>query len=204
MDGDHAPLREIVALKKKFGAWLMVDEAHATGVLGKQGRGGAEHFGVEGRIDVSMGTFSKALGCLGGFICGSPELRNMLINRARSFVYSTGLPEAVCRAGLTALRVVQAEPGLRERLWDRIRLLGNLLRREPASPIVPWMVGEEDPCVRLAEGLRKKGLFVPAIRYPTVARGKARLRISVSAAHTEADIRHLAEALPGLRPGTES
>jgi 8-amino-7-oxononanoate synthase len=192
MDGDLAPLVELVTLKKKYGAWLMVDEAHATGVLGANGRGGAEYFGVEGEIDVSMGTFSKALGCLGGFICGVKELKELLINRARSLVYSTGLPPAICRAATTACMVARQEPQWRESLWKNINLFREIMGSAQQSPIFPVMVGDERRCVQIAEQLREQGFMVPAIRYPTVSRGKARLRVSLSAVHGEEDIQNLA------------
>ncbi len=195
MDGDLAPLPDLVNLKKKHGAWLMVDEAHATGVLGKNGRGGAEHFGVEGELEISMGTLSKALGCVGGFICGSKELKELLIHRARSLLFSTGIPHAVCMASAEAVRVARDETSLREALWDNLEFFGAKLGRKLLSPIVPIEIGDERRCMEMADALRAKGLMVPAIRYPTVGRGKARLRVSVSAAHTESDLSSLTAAL---------
>lgn len=195
MDGDLAPLADLVELKRRHGAWLMVDEAHATGVLGKNGRGGAEHFGVEGEVEISMGTLSKALGCAGGFIGGAKELREWLVNRARSLIFSTALPRGVCAAGAEAVRVVREEPTSRAKLWENIRFLRDRLGRETVSPIIPIEIGDERRCVEAAEKLREAGFVVPAIRYPTVGRGKARLRVSVSAAHQREDLEGLVGAL---------
>lgn len=195
MDGDRAPLDELADLKQKHGAWLMVDEAHASGVLGNNGRGGAEHFGVEAVVDISMGTLSKAFGGLGGFICGSTPLKELLVNRARSLIYSTGLPPALCHAATTAVRLVRDDPELRAKLWANVRHLAERLEQAASSPIRPVLIGDERRCVQVAERLLQEGLMVPAIRYPTVARGKARLRVSVSAAHTTEDIDRLADAL---------
>jgi len=198
MDGDLAPLDELVALKRKYQAWLMVDEAHATGVLGKNGRGGAEHFNVENEVDITLGTLSKALGCVGGFICGSHLLKKLLINRARSLLYSTGLPSVVCRAATAAVGVLQNDPAPRERLWKNIQRLANLLKQPVQVPIVPIIIGDERRCMEQAERLFQAGIMTPAVRYPTVARGKARLRISLTAAHTEEDITRLADCLREL------
>lgn len=201
MDGDLAPLDDLAELKQRHGAWLMVDEAHATGVFGANGRGGAEQFGVEKEVDVSMGTLSKALGCLGGFICGSRALREWLVNRARSLIYSTGLPPAVCLAGVAAIRLLREEPGLRRRLWHNLKLVKEQLNAPVHSPIVPILIGDERRCVALAEMLREEGVMTPAVRYPTVGRGKARLRVSISAAHTEEDILRLTGILGAHHAG---
>ncbi len=195
MDGDLAPLDRLVELKRRHGAWLMVDEAHATGVLGPNGRGGAEHFGLEDGVDISMGTLSKALGCVGGFICGSTALRELLINRARSLIYSTGLPPSLCLAAAEAVRVAREEPQRRRQLWRNLAWLEKKMGRTLTSPIVPVQVGDELRCVATAARLRERGLLVPAVRYPTVPRGKARLRISVTAAHQESDLEALVSAL---------
>ncbi len=198
MDGDLAPLADLVALKKKYGAWLMVDEAHATGVLGVYGRGGVEHFGVEHEVEVSMGTLSKALGCVGGFIAGSRELKELLTNRARSLIYSTGLPAPLCRAATAAVHLVREEPSFREKLWRNVRLLEEKSGYRIQSPILPVRIRDERRCMKIAEQLREKGFVVPAIRYPTVGRGKACLRISISAAHTKEDILRLAQSLQAV------
>jgi len=206
MDGDFAPLREIVALKEKFGAWLMVDEAHATGLFGENRRGLIEAFGLAGRVEIQMGTLGKAIGAAGGFIVGSRALREYLINKARSFIFSTAPPPAVSAAAKAAIDVIQSRDG--EALLQRLR--GRLRRFQKAtgiaapaedSPIVPFTVGAEAAALSLAERLWEAGIFVPAIRYPTVARGKARLRFTFSATHEEADIDRLAAALKDLNQG---
>jgi len=194
MDGDLAPLSDLVEIKKRHDAWLMVDEAHATGVFGKNGRGGAEHFGVEKEIDVTMGTLSKALACVGGFIAGSNVLKDLLIQRARSMLFSTGLPTGVCRAAQKAIRVMQKEPEHRAKLWENVRAFGK-----HESPIIPIVIGDERACLEAAEKLLSEGIYVPAIRYPTVAKGKARLRISLSAAHTKDDMQVLMGIIPLFR-----
>ena len=184
MDGDLAPLAEIVSLKEKYGAWLMIDEAHATGVFGDNRRGLAEQLGVEDQVEITLGTLSKALGCAGGFIVGSLPLIDLLRNRARSLIYSTALPPAICGAATTAVEFVMSSAGaLRQgKLWENVRMLGA------QSPIHPIIVGAEQAAVELSEQMLQRGIFVPAIRYPTVPRGKARLRVTVSAAHNSDDI----------------
>ncbi len=191
MDGDTAPLPEIVALKEKYNAWLMLDEAHATGVFGPRRRGLAEQQGVEDKVDITLGTLSKALGCVGGFIVGDRELIEFLRNRARSLIYSTALPPALCAAAVTALDLVMSDEGAhrRDRLWENVRALGA------QSPIHPVIVGDEAAAVALAQTLAERGFFVPAIRYPTVPKGRARLRVTVSAAHTGQDIERLRHEL---------
>lgn len=191
MDGDTAPLPEMVALKEKYNAWLMLDEAHATGVFGPRRRGLAEQQGVEDKVDITLGTLSKALGCVGGFIAGDRELIEFLRNRSRSLIYSTALPPALCAAAVTALDLVMSDEGAhrRDRLWENVRALGA------QSPIYPVIVGDEVAAVALAQTLAERGFFVPAIRYPTVPKGRARLRVTVSAAHTEQDIERLRHEL---------
>lgn len=202
MDGDFAPLREIVELKDRFGAWLMVDEAHATGIFGAHRRGAAELFGVEDRIEVTMGTLSKALGAAGGFVCGSRVLIEALVNRARSFLYSTAPPAAVCAAAAAALAVVQSEPQRVQRLLENARRLrqgiSNLELEIPegCSPIVPVLLGESARALEVSRRLGEEGIFAPAIRPPTVPRGRARVRLSVSAVHTEEEIARLITVLP--------
>lgn len=203
MDGDRAPLREIVELKDRFGAWLLVDEAHATGVLGEQGRGLVAAAGLTGRVEVQMGTLGKALGVAGGFIGGEQVLADWLVNRARAFIYSTAPPPAAAAAACAGVELAaggegdarRAALGARVReLRDGLRAQGWALPAEP-SPIVPLVVGEEAAALELSARLREAGLFLPAIRYPTVPRGAARLRVSLSAAHTEEEVARLLEAL---------
>jgi len=205
MDGDRAPLRELVELKKRFRALLMLDEAHAIGVIGPNGRGLAAAENVSEEVDVQMGTLSKALGTSGGYICGSHTLIEWLINRARSFIYSTAPPPAIAAAGLAAVDFLASPEGENRRLllWERIRLVQQLLPRtglkgkDVAAPsaIFPLIVGDEKAALDTAAALQSEGFLVPAIRYPTVAKGAARLRITVTAAHEEAQIEEFCELI---------
>ncbi len=210
MDGDAAPLCEMVALKEKYGAWLMLDEAHATGVWGKNGRGLAEELGVGHRVEIQMGTLGKALGASGGFICGRRALIDFLVNRARSFIFSTAPVPAAAAAATAAIQFVQSSEGearrkiLQQRVvqcrtgFQPVSDCKNGDRRDAcptASAIIPLIIGNEKRAVEAAAALRERGIFVPAIRYPTVARGKARLRVTVTAAHTSGDIAALVDAL---------
>jgi 8-amino-7-oxononanoate synthase len=208
MDGDRAPLRELVELKKRFRALLMLDEAHAIGVIGPNGRGLAAAENVSEEVDVQMGTLSKALGTSGGYICGSHTLIEWLINRARSFIYSTAPPPAIAAAGLAAVDFLASPEGEKRRLllWERIRLVQQLLPRtelkgkDVAAPsaIFPLIVGGEKAALDMAAALQTEGFLVPAVRYPTVAKGTARLRITLTAAHQEDQIRALCEAISRL------
>jgi 8-amino-7-oxononanoate synthase len=203
MDGDLAPLLNLVELKEEHGAWLMLDEAHATGLYGEGRRGVAEEFGVGDRVEVQMGTLGKALGAAGGYICGSNELVDLLRHRARSFVFSTAPMPAQAAAARAGIEVAQSAEGetRRTRLWSLVDKLKNgLIARGWKLPVVqsailPMIVGDEAEAVALSERLLEAGVFVPAIRYPTVARGAARLRITVSAAHSSEDIKNLLEIL---------
>ncbi len=205
MDGDRAPLRELVELKKRFGAFLMLDEAHAVGVVGPNGPGLAAAENLNEDVDVQMGTLSKALGASGGYICGSRNLIDWLINRARSFIYSTAPPPAIVAAALAAIDFLTSPEGEERRLllWKRIRLMQEFLPRselnktgsDTHSAIFPWVVGHEQATLDLASALQSEGFLVPAIRYPTVAKGAARLRITVTAAHEEDQIRSLCKVI---------
>jgi len=211
MDGDHAPLREIVALKEKYGAWLMVDEAHATGIIGQNGRGLADELGVGHQIEIQMGTLGKALGASGGCICGSRALIDFLVNRARSFIFSTAPVPAAAAAATAAIQIAQSDEGdkLREKLRERVKQCRtgvapvsnflNISDRRDACPalaaIIPLILGDEKKAVAAAAKLREQNIFVPAVRYPTVARGAARLRITLTAAHSSEDVLTLARAL---------
>ncbi|MBK8035939.1 MAG: 8-amino-7-oxononanoate synthase [Verrucomicrobiaceae bacterium] len=190
MDGDAAALREIVELKEKHGAWLLLDEAHAVGVLGPQGRGLAAALGLENRIELHMGTLSKSLGLSGGYLAASRQVIDLLINRARSFIYSTSPPPHVAHAAAKMLQLLRGEHGdsLRFRLRSnvtslsqRMEAVGLSQQYTPAAGIVPFIVGDERAAVVVSERLFEAGYLVPAIRFPTVARGKARLRISPTA-----------------------
>jgi 8-amino-7-oxononanoate synthase len=208
MDGDRAPLAQLIDLKKRFAALLLLDEAHAIGVIGRNGRGLAAELGVANDVDVQMGTLSKALGVSGGYICGSRSLIEWLVNRARSFIFSTAPPPAVAAAALAAVDFLASNEGEERRkvLWQRIGSLRSSLPRRPwdalssanlgsGSAIHPWIIGDEQDAIDLARALQGEGFLVPAIRYPTVAKGSARLRITVTAAHTESQISALSAAL---------
>ena len=208
MDGDRAPLRELIELKKRFGALLMLDEAHAVGVIGPNGRGLAAAENLNEDVDVQMGTLSKALGASGGYICGSRSLIDWLINRARSFIYSTAPAPGIAAAALAAVSFLASPEGEERRrlLWERVVLMRELLpgdgsnkkATDASSAIFPWIVGDEQAALDLASALQNEGFLVPAIRYPTVAKGSARLRIAVTASHKEDQIRSLCQAIKRL------
>ncbi len=194
MDGDIAPLPELVYLAEKHGALLMVDDAHATGVLGKTGRGTVEHFGMSGRIPIQMGTLGKALGSFGAYVAGSRDLIEYLVNRSRSLIFSTALPPAVCAASIAALDLVDQERGPRERLWENRKRFVNGLSSigvttgATETPIVPVMVGDSSRARLLSEKLLEHGIYAAAIRPPTVPEGSARIRTTIMATHTHQDI----------------
>ena len=208
MDGDAAPLREIVALKEKYSVWLMVDEAHATGLYGKNRRGLAEELGVSSQIEVQMGTLGKALGASGGYICGSRTLIDFLVNRARSFIFSTAPVPAAAAAATAGIRLVQSNEGEArwKTLWMRAgELQSSIANRQSKIPsaIIPLIIGDESKTIEAAAALREQGIFVPAIRYPTVARGKARLRVTLTAVHSSEEISQLIAALKTLDLGLQ-
>ena len=208
MDGDRAPLRELIELKKRFDALLLLDEAHAIGVVGPNGRGLASDLGLEKEVDLQMGTLSKSLGVSGGYICGSRSLIDWLINRARSFIFSTAPPPALAAAATAAIQFLVSAEGetRRKMLWQRIVQLRKLLPEggagfgKPGAAIIPWIVGDEQRALDLARALQMEGFLVPAIRYPTVAKGAARLRMTLSASHSEAQVASLGDALVRLAP----
>jgi 8-amino-7-oxononanoate synthase len=204
MDGDFAPLAAIADLKDRFGAWLMVDEAHATGLFGAGRRGRCEAEDVAGRVEIQMGTLGKALGAAGGFIAGDAPLCALLRNRARSFLFTTALPASTAAAALRALELIEGGEGaaLCARLWKNVAVLaGHLDARASGSFIQPLILGTEARVLASARSLEDQGFYVPAIRPPTVPKGEARLRISLSAAHREDEINRLAAALgPVLLP----
>jgi 8-amino-7-oxononanoate synthase len=205
MDGDLAPLAELADIAERYGAMLMIDEAHATGVFGRLGRGVAEHLGVEERIHVRVGTLSKALGSIGGFVAGSRPLIDWLINRARPYVFSTAMPPAIAAAGIAAMDIVGTEPARRQTLLDRAAMLRQRLSAQgwnmgrSSSQIIPIVVGEAGAALRLSADLAAGGIFVPAIRPPTVPEGEACLRISLTWGHTPEMIDKLTDALARLR-----
>jgi 8-amino-7-oxononanoate synthase len=203
MDGDHAPLRELTDLKDRYGAWLMVDEAHGAGLYGDHGRGLADELGAAARIEVQMGTLGKALGSSGGYICGSRTLIDYLINRARSFIFSTAPVPAAAAAAAAGLELARGTVGdeRRRHVWALARRIETAIHGaapsndSARSVIIPIHIGGENEAVNAASALRDQGVFIPAIRYPTVGRGKARLRLTLSAAHSDADVDQLLVAL---------
>ena len=206
MDGDRAPLTEIVALKNRFGAMLLVDEAHAVGVLGRNGRGLADALRLEGEVDIAMGTLSKALGVAGGYIAGSRRLIELLINRARSFVYSTAPPPSTAAAACAAIAFMMSDDGekRREQLWENLGCFGGEMPhlfsegRKIQSAIIPIILGDSGRALEAADRLAERGFYVPAIRHPTVPRDAARLRITISARHTPQQIAALCGVLRSL------
>ena len=205
MDGDRAPLREIVRLKDEFGALLLVDEAHGFGVLGEHGAGLAEELGVSSRIDFQMGTLSKAAGVSGGYVACSRAWADVMVNSARSLIYSTAPPPALAAAALAAVEVIRSGEG--KELRRRVSVLANSLSAalgmpgRPVSSIFPVVVGENDAALAAADALLEQGFLAPAIRYPTVPRGTARLRITVTAAHESGQVTRLGTALKELLHG---
>jgi len=203
MDGDLADLPELVRIKERYDCLLVVDDAHGLGVFGASGRGVTE--GWEEKIDLIVATLSKALGVFGGFAAGSKVLIEHLINFSRPFIFATSPPPALCAAALEAIRLIREDASSRERLWrnvDEVRgFLGSRgFASEVPSPIMPLVVGEETRALELSEKLLERGILIPAVRYPTVSRGKARLRLTVSAAHDGDDLAKLFEALSEIFP----
>ncbi|MBI4698999.1 MAG: 8-amino-7-oxononanoate synthase [Nitrospirae bacterium] len=195
MDGDIAPLNDIVSLSRKYGATLMIDDAHATGVIGRNGKGGLEHFGIKDEGVVQMGTFSKAFGCFGAYVAGSADLINLLTNKARSFMYSTSLPPAFASAAAKAIDIVEFKSEhIRKRLWKNRQRLYQGLRSlgydtlASETPVIPVLVGDTKSALAISKYLFKEKIFAPAIRPPTVPEGKSRMRFSVTSAHTDEDI----------------
>ena len=201
MDGDLAPLRDIVALKEQHGALLLLDEAHAVGIRGMGAQGLAGELGLGDRIEIQMGTLGKALGVSGGYIAGSRVLIDLLVNRARSFIFSTAPSPAIAAACRAALRIVNSREGdaLRAKLRENLCLLAEGLKIPmPPSAIVPLVLGSEERALAASSRVFEAGFYVPAIRYPTVPRNTARLRITVSAAHGPEQVQDLATTLAGL------
>jgi glycine C-acetyltransferase len=191
MDGDIAPLPGIVEAAEAFGAAVMVDDAHASGVLGRNGRGSVDHFGLHGRVAIQVGTLSKAVGVLGGYVAGSRNLRDILIQRARPFLFSTSHPPAVAAACREAIRVMEEEPELGERLWANTRRFKAELARlgfdtgRSETPITPVILGDSETTIRFSGRLFEEGVFATSVVYPTVALDRARIRTIVTAAHTD-------------------
>lgn len=194
MDGDQAPLRELASLKQEYGAMLMVDEAHSGGIYGERGEGLCHELGLQNEVDVHMGTFSKSFGVYGAYVSGSQTLIRWLINKARPLIYSTALPPSLVAGISTALALVQADHWRRERLFSASRLFRSSLcaagfqTGTGDSPIVPVIVGDNDMALRFSQALEEEGIAAVAIRPPTVPDGTARIRFSLSAAHTDEEL----------------
>ena len=201
MDGDLAPLPDIVRIAKKYNAMVMVDEAHGTGVFGENGRGVVEYFNLDNEVDVVMGTLSKAIGSLGGYVCGDDDLISYLRNKARSFMYTTALPPAVCAASIASINLIQEDPSLREALWnnvccikERLGLLGiDMISSQ--SQIIPLLIGDTQKAVDISKLLYERGVLIPAIRPPTVPANSSRLRMTVMSSHTQDDLESLFKVL---------
>jgi len=194
MDGDLGALPELCALAEEYGCIMMVDDAHASGVFGKNGRGTVDHFGMHGRVDVQVGTLSKAIGALGGYVAGSKALIEFLYHRARPFLFSTSHPPATAAACIAAIDVLMEEPQIIERLWENTRFFKAGLKALgfntglSESPITPVIAGEGALAMKLSDRLFEEGVFAQGIAFPTVARDKARVRTIVTAAHTREEL----------------
>lgn len=194
MDGDIARLPALVELAERYGAIMMVDDAHASGVLGRHGRGTIDHFGLQGRVDIQVGTLSKAIGVLGGYVCGSRDLIEFLYHRARPFLFSTSHPPAVAAACLAAFDVLEQEPERMENLWKNTRYFKAGLQQAgfdtglSETPIVPVMIGEAARAHQFSKALFERGVFATGIGFPTVPEGKARIRTILNATHTQAEL----------------
>ena len=199
MDGDLGALPELCALAEEFGCIMMVDDAHASGVFGKNGRGTVDHFDMHGRVDVQVGTLSKAIGALGGYVAGSKSLIDFLYHRARPFLFSTSHPPSVAATCIAALDILEDEPQIIERLWDNTRFFKAGLTKLgfntglSESPITPIIAGEGSLAMKLSDRLFAEGVFAQGIAFPTVARDKARVRTIVTAAHTKDELQFALE-----------
>ena len=204
MDGDLAPLPELLALCEQHDAWLLIDDAHGFGVLGEQGRGALSHFGISSKRIIYMGTLGKAAGVFGSFVAAEKIVIDTLVNHARSYIYTTATPPALASALLASLRLIANGDALRSHLQSLISQLRSGLRGLPwavmpsATAIQPLLVGDNQAALNLSDELRERGIWVAAIRPPTVPQGTARLRITLSAAHSAADVTRLIEALHEL------
>ncbi len=205
MDGDIAPLPDIVNLAEKYNAFVMIDDAHASGVLGKNGAGTASHFDLYGRVDIQLGTLSKALGVVGGYIAGSHLLKDWLINRGRPYLFSTAHPPMVAGALIAALDIMENDPEPMQRLWTNTRWWKSELTNRgfdtmgSETPITPVYVGDEERAQAMEQALWDEGVYALAIVFPTVGRGKARIRTMPSAAHTQEDLQFALNAFCRVR-----
>jgi len=202
MDGDLVDLKQLTQLCERHNAMLLVDEAHATGVLGERGSGATEHFGVEENVPIVMGTLSKAVGSLGGYIAGSRELIDFIRNRVRSYIFDTSLPAPCLAASLKSIEIITDDKESREHLWDMIHMFKDGLQDlgynviPSDSAIIPILIGDPEPTLQMADNLRKEGVFTPAVRPPSVAPGKCRIRTSLMSLHTE---QHIEKALAAFK-----
>jgi glycine C-acetyltransferase len=196
MDGDLGPLPDLCAVAEEFGAIMMVDDAHASGVFGREGRGTVDHFNCHGRVDIQVGTLSKAIGALGGYVAGTKAFIEFLYHRARPFLFSTSHPPAVAAACLAAVDVLETEPQWMEKLWDNTRFFKAGLQRLgfntgwSESPITPIIIGEAAQAMEMSDKLFERGVFAQGIGFPTVPRGQARLRTIVEATHSREDLQY--------------
>ena len=191
MDGDLAPLPDLLTLCRQHEATLVIDDAHGTGVMGKNGRGTIEHFGLNPRDVIQMGTLSKAIGTGGGYVAGTAALKDYLLNTAKAFIYTTAQPPAIAAAASAAIRIIQHEPARREKLWKNRDTLHTALTglgfqlTETQSPILPIIVKSSETALKMSQALYDAGIYAPAIRPPTVPKNSSRLRLTVSSEHTE-------------------
>jgi glycine C-acetyltransferase len=204
MDGDKAPLKEIVDLAKRYEAMVMVDEAHAFGVLGMRGSGLVEELGLEGQVDIQMGTLSKAAGSFGAYACGTKDLREYLINKSRSFIYTTAMPPALAQASRAAIQIILEGAQLRRKLQDNADHVRGQVHKmgfdsmNSSTPIIPILVKDPLRAMAMSKRLLEQGIFVQAIRPPTVPNGTSRLRLTIMATHTREDLDQLTKALRNL------
>ena len=201
MDGDLAPLPDLVKIAAKYNAMLMVDEAHGTGVFGENGRGVVEHYDLGNEVYVVMGTLSKAIGSLGGYVSGDSDLISYLRNKARSFMYTTALPPAVCAASIAGIKLIQEDPSMRVSLWNNVRFIKDKLNSlnintiSSESQIIPILIGDAKKAVKVSKLLYDNGILIPAIRPPTVPANSSRLRMTVMSSHTRQDLERLSQTL---------
>jgi len=206
MDGDIGPLPQLCDVAEKYGAIMMVDDAHASGVLGRNGRGTIDHFNVHGRVDIQVGTLSKAIGVLGGYVCGTKDLIDFLYHRARPFLFSTSHPPAVTAACMAAFDVLEQEPERMEKLWENTRFfkkelgllgfnIGGVTTPASETPITPVITGEGRLAMEFSRELFKEGVMATGIAFPTVAEGKARIRTIVTATHTTEELQQALEVM---------
>lgn len=202
MDGDLAPLKDLVEISSKYNAILIADDTHGTGVFGKNGRGVIEHFGLQGKIDMEVSNISKSGGLLGGFVLGSDNLKKLLISKSRPLLYTTSLPPCICAIGCRVVDALSESTSLREKLYSNINIfcdgLSKIGIKSNFSPIFPIIIGSNDMALSASNQLFEKGMLVPAIRPPTVPEGKSRLRISITALHEKEHIEKLLDALKRL------